>query len=223
VTSPRPLDHAECSRIEARHGSPFYVLHRERFAENMRLFAAAFRSCWERVLVGYSYKTNYLPEFCRLARELGAYAEVVSRLEYDLALRLGQPSGEIIFNGPIKSREDIHAALGAGSTVNLDSWHEVESVAELAARGPFPGRVGLRVNMDLSDAGGASHIQEGLHVSRFGFPPQELRRAWPARACRCAPCTATPPAAAGRRGSTSASPPSSAAWRKSSRLRPSRI
>ena len=46
---------------------------------------------------------------------------MVSRLEYDLALKIGQPPDKIIFNGPVKQYEDIELALNNGSIVNLDS------------------------------------------------------------------------------------------------------
>ena len=53
-------------------------------------------------IIGYSYKTNYLPSLIKEMSNLGAYAEVVSRLEYDLALKIGVKPNKIIFNGPLK-------------------------------------------------------------------------------------------------------------------------
>jgi len=169
------LTFTDCQTIERQHGSPFYLFDRERLAENYRRFERAFCSRYEPVVVAYSYKTNYLPSVCRLVKELGGHAEVVSRLEYELALRVGEAPARGICNGPVKGRDDLEVALGNGSLVNLDSAYELEHVRSFAARHPGrPARVGLRVNMDLGDEAGASHVQEGLQVGRFGFAPEAL-------------------------------------------------
>lgn len=172
------LDHRDCVQIERQFGSPFYLLNRQEFIDNFRRFEQAFRSRHNRVRIGYSYKTNFLPYLCRLVRDLGGYAEVVSRLEYDLALYIGQDPAQIIFNGPIKSYEDVELALRNGSLVQLDNQYEIDKVLEFVRRQPgVPVRVGLRVNMDLTDDEGTSHIQDGLGVSRFGFPTETLEEA----------------------------------------------
>jgi diaminopimelate decarboxylase len=170
-----PLSFADCETVAREHGSPFYVLHPDAFVRNFRALERAFRGRYERVRIGYSYKTNYVPHLCRLAKDLGGHAEVVSRLEYDLALRVGHAPATILFNGPVKSREDVELALAGGSLVNLDSPYELDHVRAFAARHPgSAARVGVRVNMSLEDGAGASHVQEGLEVGRFGFPAEAL-------------------------------------------------
>lgn len=92
--------------------SSFFLLDTNRLRDNYERFSRAFSSRYEQVSVGYSYKTNYLPYACQCLHRLGALAEVVSRLEYDLALKLGVEPTAIIFNGPLKTAEDIWLALG---------------------------------------------------------------------------------------------------------------
>ncbi|MCK5018862.1 MAG: hypothetical protein KAS32_17500, partial [Candidatus Peribacteraceae bacterium] len=131
---------------------------------------AAFSSRYEKLIIGYSYKTNYIPYLCNIIKDKGGYAEVVSRLEYDLALRIGQDPKEIIFNGPVKHYADIETALDNQSIVNLDAWCEVGHVNEYARANPGKEiKVGIRININLSDRQGTSHIQAGLKVGRFGF------------------------------------------------------
>jgi diaminopimelate decarboxylase len=169
------LSFPECEAVEREHGSPFYVFDGDVFARNFRSLEGAFRSRYEPVRIGYSYKTNYLPHLCRLAKRLGAHAEVVSRLEYDLALRLGHSPATVIFNGPVKTREDVELALAGGGLVNLDSPYELDHVRAFAERHPrSAARIGVRVNVSLDDPGGASHVQDGLDVGRFGFAPESL-------------------------------------------------
>lgn len=172
------MDYQELSSLATLHGSPFYIFDREAFAANLRDMEAAFSKYWPRTVLGYSYKTNYIPYVCRMARELGAYAEVVSRLEVDLALRLGCPPTEIIFNGPLKTEEDVEIALRSGMLLHLDTLRELDHVEDFVRR--YPGEavgIGLRLNIALVDADGRSHLQEGAETGRFGLSPADLNEA----------------------------------------------
>jgi diaminopimelate decarboxylase len=164
--------------IAGKYGSPFYIFDREAFAANLRDMGAAFARHYPRTIIGYSYKTNYIPYVCRMARELGAYAEVVSRLEVDLALKLGCPPTEIIFNGPMKTEEDVELALRNNMILNLDTLRELDHVTDFARR--HPGAVvniGLRLNIALVDEEGQSHLQQGVPMGRFGLSPADLEEA----------------------------------------------
>jgi diaminopimelate decarboxylase len=162
----------EVKRIEDRFGSSFYIFDESAFRKNYDDIVDAFKSKYERFILAYSYKTNYIPYLCRLIKAKGGFAEVVSRLEYDLALKVGQIPRKIVFNGPVKSFGDIELALSNRSIVNLDSWYEIDHVAKYASRHPNEEvKVGLRINIGLSDKRGQSHIQEHLKTGRFGFDP----------------------------------------------------
>jgi diaminopimelate decarboxylase len=145
--------------LEKNYGDSFYILDIRKFQANYQEFLTSFRSIYSNSNIGYSYKTNYTPKICQCVNSMGGYAEVVSQLEYDLAIRIGVHPSRIIFNGPLKLREDIENVILAGSIVNLDSLHEVSIVKALAER--LPDRqiaVGLRCNFDI-----------GAGISRFGF------------------------------------------------------
>lgn len=132
----------------------------------------AFAAHYPKVVIAYSYKTNYLPFLCQTLHRAGAYAEVVSRLEYDLAIKLGVDPKQIIFNGPLKRKQDLIVALERESMIHLDSFSELEIVLEYAAAHPSRTiRIGLRVNFDLTSdsSDGMSPLQNGYEVSRFGF------------------------------------------------------
>jgi diaminopimelate decarboxylase len=132
-------DHETLSALAREHGDAFYVLYPERFASNLRDLSAAFRAIYPRTALGYSYKTNYTPLLCEIADEAGCYAEVVSRMEYDLARRLGVAAERILYNGPAKHPDDVREALRAGALVNLDSMQEVEAVESFARTQPGSG------------------------------------------------------------------------------------
>jgi len=168
--------------------TPFYVFDADRFEAKYRMLREAFAPAFPRLELAYSYKTLWLPAFCRLAQALGAFAEVVSRLEFELALRLGVPAARVLYNGPAKRFADVSEALKAGARLNLDSMAEVEHVVRAARQHPEELRVGLRVALaepvgtsrfGLSEADGElaaalRHLREsgvrvaGLHVHASG-------------------------------------------------------
>jgi diaminopimelate decarboxylase len=156
-------------------GSPFYLLDSGRFERNFDDLTSAFQSRYSPFILAYSYKTNYIPYLCRIISQKGGWAEVVSRMEYDLALKVGQDPQKIIFNGPVKTAADIRLALDNGSVVNLDCRTELDVVQRYAQEQPGKTvRIGLRVNIGLSDEAGRSHIQNSLKVGRFGFDPADV-------------------------------------------------
>jgi len=169
------LSFKQISAIVPIASSPFYLCDDQRFAANFDRIATAFASQWPNFILAYSYKTNYIPYLCKIIKDKGGWAEVVSRLEYDLAIKVGQSPAKIIFNGPVKSEDDIALAINNGSIVNVDSMDELNRIVQFAQQNPdkqIP--IGLRINMGLTDSGGASQIQNHLPVSRFGFDPKNL-------------------------------------------------
>lgn len=169
------MDYQYIKEIETKVGSPFYIMHPDVYEENVKAFAAAFRKRYEKLIVGYSFKTNYVPALCLKAKQLGCYAEVVSDMEMDLALSLGFE--KIIFNGPIKRDEALRRAISAGAIINIDAEYEVDFICQYRQEHPGQGiKAGLRLNVLLTDENGNSVVQNGLRFGRFGFPHDILSR-----------------------------------------------
>lgn len=166
----------QLEKLEQTAGSsPFYCVDRRRFERNFDDLTTAFQTRYPAFQLAYSYKTNYIPYLCGIIRQKGGWAEVVSRLEYDLAIRVGQDPRRIIFNGPLKTSQDTRLALDNGSIVNLDCLPQFEAARAYAQEhSKQTVCAGLRINIGLCDAAGQSHIQNGLHVGRFGFDPAEV-------------------------------------------------
>ena len=142
-----------------QHGTPFYLFDEDAFLTNIDILKANLQKYWPEYLPAYSFKTNYSPYICKLAKEKGCYAEVVSDLEYSLARKLGYTNEIIIYNGPFKGPlMDEHFL--AGGIVNIDNYQEALRVCRLAVSEPGRQfRCGIRINLDL----GAGFI------SRFGM------------------------------------------------------
>jgi len=147
------------------YGDSFYVFDESKFRENFASLKQAFISRYPQTRLAYSYKTNYTPAICRIVNELGGYAEVVSEMEYDLAIQLGIPGNRIIYNGPYKSSSSVRNALHAGAQINLDSIRDYENVLRFAAEMETRKfSVGVRCNFETPECPN----------SRFGFDVDSL-------------------------------------------------
>lgn len=147
------------NELRGKYGEAFYLLDSEQFRKNFIELKEAFSSIYSNFNIAYSYKTNYTPKLCKIVDELGGYAEVVSEMEMDLALRCGVNPEKIIWNGPIKNPDVLRKFLLAGGTVNIDSIDEAEYIQRLAIGATKTLHVGIRCNYDVAD---------GV-ISRFGF------------------------------------------------------
>lgn len=146
--------------------TPYFVIIEDKLKRNILEFKSALRHYWPNSQLAYSVKTNSLPWLLEYLRQYNVMAEVVSDEEYQLALLCGYPGEEIIFNGPIKSNEQLLSAIDKGSIANLDSKREIDCI-EL--RNPVQkGTIGVRINVDTSnfDIGDVDFMDDGF---RFGF------------------------------------------------------
>ena len=150
----------EIKRLSEKVGDAFYMLDSKQFRENFIELKSEFSKIYSNFNIAYSYKTNYTPKLCRIVNELGGFAEVVSDMEMEIALRIGVEPEKIIWNGPYKNAKKVEQLLVMGGTVNIDSAYEIDLVADIADRYPnHKLNIGIRCNFDVGD---------GV-VSRFGF------------------------------------------------------
>src|SRR5215471_7715292 len=127
-------------------GTPLYVVDERKLRGDYQRFIDGFRKFYPKTEVGYSYKTNPLPEAIRVLHDCGALAEAISHFELWLALRLGVAPANIIFNGPAKTPAAVELAVQRRiKLINIDSLHEIETVAAAAARLGVRQPVGIRV------------------------------------------------------------------------------
>lgn len=167
-------------KIEGLCKTPFYLFYKDRFVNNITSFRDAFRIYYDKIILAYSFKTNYTPPLLTEVKKFGGFAETVSSLEYEMALKLGFHPENIIFNGPVKTYDDIKKAIFNKSIINIDSEYEIDLLTKL--REEFPDiiiNVGLRINMEIDTDAGKSAIQAGLKESRFGMTDDVLQRVIP--------------------------------------------
>ncbi len=154
------MNHLPMKELTEQVGDAFYLLESKQFRQNFLELKQEFQAFYPNFNIAYSYKTNYTPKLCKIVNELGGFAEVVSDMEMEIALRIGVQPEKIIWNGPFKNAKKVEELLVMGGTVNLDSAYEIDLVSEIARRHPEHRlNLGIRCNFDVND---------GV-VSRFGF------------------------------------------------------
>lgn len=139
-------------KLAGKFGGAFYLLDSPAFRENCIELVSTFRSVYPKFNIAYSYKTNYMPKLVKIVDELGGYAEVVSHMEMEIALRCGVIPDHIIWNGPVKNYKKVQWLLLNGGTINIDSACEADIIESIAAE--YPDRhlnVGIRCNFDVND------------------------------------------------------------------------
>ena len=151
VNVERAIDGVPVERIRAQFGSPVYVVSEAALRRNYRAMAGAFRSRYPDTVIAYSYKTNYVPGILRVFHQEGAYAEIVSQFELELARSLGTPGEHIVFNGPHKPIEALKSAIALGARINVDSLEELSDLQALARAAGRKVKIGIGVNMLLND------------------------------------------------------------------------
>jgi diaminopimelate decarboxylase len=164
------IDGVAVKELLAEFGSPLFVLSERKIRENYKNAKRIFETRYPKVQFAWSYKTNYLNAVCNVFHQEGSWGEVVSRFEYEKAVKNGVPPSKILFNGPDKTDDDLILAIKNDSPIHIDHLDELYRMIELATEMHKKPRVAIRVNMDT-----------GIYPmwDRFGFN-YENGQAWDA-------------------------------------------
>ncbi len=149
-------------------GTPLYVTDENRIRKNFRRFYKAFENEWHDVDIWYAYKANSNKAVCKILQDESCGAEVGSLCELKIALDVGTPGKQIIFNGNNKSETELELSIKNDVLLNVDNLQELESINQLSDKLDKEARVGFRVNPDVK-APTHPHISTGLRESKFGL------------------------------------------------------
>jgi diaminopimelate decarboxylase len=154
------IDGVSVDELVTNFGSPLFVYSEKTLRKKFSRFKNAFATRYPNIIIGWSYKTNYLKAICAIFHQEGAWAELVSKMEYEKAKNLGISGEKIILNGPHKPFDTLLEAVKNGVTINIDHFDEVEDLEKIAFLLNRTINVGIRLNLDA----GISPCW-----SRFGF------------------------------------------------------
>ena len=146
--------------------TPSFIFDPAELVRSVEGFQEALDKNFKNSVVGYSVKTNSVPACMKLAGEKGAYAEVVSHDEYELALLCGFEKNHIVYNGPMKSKETFLDAVENRAIVNIETKRELDWLEELSSDKQYS--VGIRLNVNISHVSPEDADGDNDN-SRFGF------------------------------------------------------
>ena len=159
----------ELVELAEEFGTPLFVYDEEHLRARCKEAVAVFGPG-----VAYGTKAFLCRAMAALASEEGMYLDVSTGGELDVALAAGVPAGRLVVHGNNKSSEELAAAIVAGvSRVVVDSFDEIDRLAELLGRGVTPpaGRplaVLVRVTPGV-EAHTHEYVRTGQEDSKFGF------------------------------------------------------
>lgn len=164
------------TRLAARLGqTPFYAY--DRGLLNARV-AHLRKHLPAELCLHYAIKANPMPAVVQHMASLVDGFDLASMGEMHVALDTGMPARKISIAGPGKSVKELSCAIAAGVTINMESEHEMETIAGLAQTLGIRPVVAIRVNPDfeLKSSGmkmGGGPKQFGVDAERV---PAMLRR-----------------------------------------------
>ena len=146
--------------------TPAYIIRKNILEESIVSFIIALNNYFPQNILSYSLKTNSLPYVLKMINYYKGYAEVVSHDEYELAKLSGFTFENIVYNGPLKSKETFLEAVQNGSIVNIETQSEIEWLKDLPQ--DFSYSIGIRINIDLGIMS-QEDAKDNEDYSRFGF------------------------------------------------------
>ena len=126
--------------------TPFYAYDRGLLRSRVAQLRAALPS---NIKLHFAMKANPMPAVVGLMATLVDGIDVASAGELKIALDAGADPHEISFAGPGKREAELRQAVAAGVLLNIESFREVDLLAEISRELGLPARVAVRVNPDF--------------------------------------------------------------------------
>ena len=158
--NPFDLDRERIAGYVARHGSPLYLVSRERLRENFRRLDEGLPAA----KLFYAVKANPHPLILETLHEAGAGFDVASKGEIQAAVGAGaNPRDDLIFADTVKDPRHIRYAWDIGlDDFTYDNASELTQIARHA-----PGAF-VTLRLAVSNEGAVAHLSE-----KFGAPDDE--------------------------------------------------
>lgn len=158
------------SEIAEQVGTPFYLYSQQTLVDHYRKLDTAFDGIDH--LICYSIKANFNLALCKLLREQGCGADIVSGGELYRALKAGFDPQKIVYAGVGKTAAEIEYALKSNILMfNVESMPEAELINQIATRLNKKAKIAIRVNPDV-DAHTHDYITTGKKENKFGIDYQ---------------------------------------------------
>lgn len=165
---PLSLSRDQLIHIAGEFGTPLYVYHAEKIAEQYNKLKKAFKK--NDVVFFYACKALTNINILKYVRSLGANADCSSVNEVKLALHAGFKPSEILYTANGIAFSEIEEAQSLGVNINIDSLSNLEKFRKRFGH-TYPAGIRLRPNIL---AGGNLKISTGHDKSKFGIPVEQI-------------------------------------------------
>ena len=164
------LSHIQLIDIAEEFGTPVYIYHAEKIAEQYNKLVTAFR----KTDVKFFYACKALTNIHVLAyiKSLGSNVDCSSLNEVRLALHAGFTPDRILYTSNGISFGEIEEAKNLDVNINIDSLSNLEKFGAKYGHN-YP--VGIRLRPNIL-AGGNLKISTGHDKSKFGIPVDQVEK-----------------------------------------------
>jgi diaminopimelate decarboxylase len=163
------LSNKQLISVANEFGTPVYVYHAERIAEQYNKLKTAFAKCDAKFFFACKSLTNI--NILKWMKEIGASLDCVSINEVMLGLKAGFEPANILYTPNCVDFEEIEAAKDLGVNINIDNISTLEQFGNKFGSS-YP--VCIRLNPHIM-AGGNYKISTGHVDSKFGISIHQIR------------------------------------------------
>lgn len=164
------LTHRQLIEVAHQFGTPVYIYHAEKIAEQYQKLKSAFKG--QDTLFFYASKALTNVNILGYMRSLGTNVDCSSINEVKLAMHAGFKPGNILYTSNGIDFEEIAEAKELGVHINIDS---LSNLAKFGAKYGNTYPVGIRLRPNIM-AGGNIKISTGHDKSKFGIPVDQIDR-----------------------------------------------
>ncbi|HET7116487.1 MAG TPA: diaminopimelate decarboxylase [Hanamia sp.] len=164
------LSHDQLVAIADEFGTPVYIYHAEKIAEQYNKLKSAFAQ--QDVAFFYASKALTNINILRYVKSFGANVDCSSINEVKLALHAGFSLKNILYTSNGIAFSEIEEAKDLGVQINIDSLSNLEKFGKKFGHS-YPAGIRLRPNIL---AGGNLKISTGHNKSKFGIPVDQLEK-----------------------------------------------
>ncbi|HWC52471.1 MAG TPA: diaminopimelate decarboxylase [Chitinophagaceae bacterium] len=154
--------------LAGEFGTPLYVYHAEKIAEQYQKLKTAFQK--SDVVFYYASKALTNVNILRYIHSLGANVDCSSINEVKLALHAGFKPSEILYTANGIAFSEIEEAQSLGVNINIDSLSNLDKFRKEFGH-TYP--IGIRIRPNIM-AGGNIKISTGHDKSKFGIPIDQI-------------------------------------------------
>ena len=162
------LSNQQLTAIAEQFGTPVYVYHSERMAQQYQNLTTAFAG--QDVKIFYACKALTNINILKHFKELGSNVDCSSINEVKLALHAGFTPERILYTSNGIAFREIEEAQSLGVHINIDSLSNLKKFGEKYGHS-YP--VGVRLRPNIM-AGGNLKISTGHDKSKFGIPIDQM-------------------------------------------------